>query len=197
MPLYLHRNLAALVRVTAKEDYRYTATCVHVLNPGDGTYRVEATDGKRLAIVRGNSVDGHSHHELASVPDGAEEALVGRDDWQRGFKMAAGKYRGPEPALFLALHQQRLTFASQGQVVTAIPQEGRYPNVDGVLPTKPPLLQFRVDPALLASLLDTVGSLGMETVDVLYYGKDKPLGLVARNDAGQWFDGLIMPLTPA
>lgn len=50
----------------------------------------------------------------------------------------------------------------------------------------------------MASLLELVGDLGMEVVDVLFYGQGKPVGLVARNhDTGQWFDGVIMPLTPA
>src|SRR5438128_7492809 len=53
MALYLPRNLAPLATVAATENPRYAVTGVRVLDPGDGTYRLKATDGKRLAIVRG------------------------------------------------------------------------------------------------------------------------------------------------
>jgi hypothetical protein len=31
-------------------------------------------------------------------------------------------------------------------------------------------------------------------VDLLFFGPNKPLGLMTRNDAGQTFDALLMPL---
>jgi hypothetical protein len=195
MALYLPRNLAALATVAAKENPRYAVTGVRVLDPDDGTYRLEATDGRRLAIVRGSCLPEQECPELQAAPNGATAAVVPRDDWQRAFKLAKGKDR--EPVVGFAASTDRFTFVSQGQVLTGTPQEGRWPPVDAVLPTRGPLVQFRVDPTLLASLLEVAGALGMEAVEVLYYGKGKPLGLVAHNDAGQFFDGLIMPLSPA
>jgi hypothetical protein len=193
MPLYLPHNLAALATVAAKENPRYALAGVRVLDPEDGTYRLEATDGRRLAIVRGGCLPEQDYPELDAAPAGAGAVVVGRDEWQRAFKLA--KVKGREPAVGFAASTERFTFVSQGQVLTGTPQEGRWPPVDAVLPTRGPLVQFRVDPALRASLLEVVGALGMEGVDVLYYGKGKPVGLVARNDAGQFFDGLIMPLS--
>jgi hypothetical protein len=123
MALYLHRNLAALATVAAKENPRYAITGVRVLDPGDGTYRLEATDGKRLAIVRGSSVPEQEYSELDTVPAGAEQTVVPREDWQRAFKLAKGK--GREPAVGWAASSDPFTFVSQVQVLSGTPVEGR------------------------------------------------------------------------
>ncbi|HKI37988.1 MAG TPA: hypothetical protein VKA46_39405 [Gemmataceae bacterium] len=75
MPVFLHRNLAALAGVAAREPSRYAANALHVLDPGDGTYRVEATDGKRLAIVRGPCPQA-SYPALDAAFGGADKVLV-------------------------------------------------------------------------------------------------------------------------
>ena len=41
--MFLPKNLAALAGVAAKEATRYSANALRVLDPGDGTYRVEVT----------------------------------------------------------------------------------------------------------------------------------------------------------
>ena len=50
---------------------------------------------------------------------------------------------------------------------------------------------------MLAGLLTVAASLGLTAVDLLYWAEHKPLGIMGHNDQGQFFDGVIMPLTPA
>jgi hypothetical protein len=53
-----------------------------------------------------------------------------------------------------------------------------------------------VDPALLAGLLLAAAALDPTSgVGLLFYGSDKPLGVIGHNGGGQFFDGLLMPLT--
>src|SRR5437868_8568396 len=96
----LPRDVAAPAKSTARENPGYAVTSVLVRDPGDGTYRLDATDGRRLAIVRGSSVDTQAYPQLQTVPDGAAECLVGRDDWQRAFKL--GTPRGRDMAIGFA-----------------------------------------------------------------------------------------------
>jgi hypothetical protein len=70
-------------------------------------------------------------------------------------------------------------------------------SIAGIDPSsRGPLVAVRLDPALLIPLLKAAAALGPENgVELLYYGRGKPLGLRARNASGQTFDGLMMPLT--
>ena len=68
MLLYFPRNLAGLVALASRHEGRYATGALHVLDPGDGTYRVEVTDGRRLAIVRGPNA-GACYPVLADAHD--------------------------------------------------------------------------------------------------------------------------------
>jgi hypothetical protein len=69
-----------------------------------------------------------------------------------------------------------------------------------VLPATGPLVRIRVNSKALARLLEVASAFAeaaaMEppAVDILFYGRDKPLGIVGKNHHGQTFDALLMPL---
>jgi hypothetical protein len=70
--------------------------------------------------------------------------------------------------------------------------------VDQVLPRTLPLVRFTVNPELLAGLAQLAHAIDPEgnRVEILYYGPDRPIGLMARNDEQQQtLDCLLMPLT--
>ncbi len=53
-----------------------------------------------------------------------------------------------------------------------------------------------MDPTLLAGLLAAAAALEpVGGVELLFYSRTAPLGVAGRNAAGQFFDGLLMPLT--
>ena len=191
MLIYLPPNLAAMAKLTAAGNARYAVNSLRVLDPGDGTYRVEATDGRRLAVVRGPSADAH-YSALEEAPGGAGEVLVPGPEWAQAFR--AGDKKHP---VGLAAGQGLFTFAAGGHSFTGTPQPGRYPDTGGVLPGHPALVHFCVDPVLFAGLCDLAAALGLRDsggVQVLYFGPGKPVGLIGRNDQGQYLDCLIMPL---
>jgi hypothetical protein len=190
MPVFLPKNLAALAGVVAKEATRYSANALRVLDLG-GAYRVEATDGKKLVVVRGPCPEVSCP---ALDPDfgGANETLVPAEDWKAGFRLGGKK----QPAVGLAADATSFKLAVGDQAVSGTRAEGRFPDFTMVLPKKPATLGFRLDPNILIGLLQAAAALDPSGgVQFLFYGRDKPVGLACRNEAGQFFDGLIMPLT--
>jgi hypothetical protein len=170
---------------------RYALAGVRVLDR-DGLYRCEATDGRRLVIVQGCSLPpGSPDPLLDEAPDGATETIVPTSEWKKAFQAAKHAPVG------LAASPDRITLATAGLTITATPVEGRWPPVDSVLPKTGPLVQVRVDAALLAGLLQVAAALLTEerSVTLLFYGKDKPLGVMTRTSEGQYLDALIMPLS--
>jgi hypothetical protein len=188
MPLLLPANLAALARLTG-DATRYAVNCLRVIDPGDTSYRVEATDGRRLAVVRGNCPR-ESCPALEEAPHSPGAVLVGPEEWGQAFKLA-GKNR----PVGLAAAPGVLTFAVGTRSFTAAPAEGRYPNVDQVLPKRPALVTFTVNPRLATSLFQLATALGLEQVNVLYYGHGLPVGLTGHNDEGQFVDCLLVPMS--
>jgi hypothetical protein len=69
-----------------------------------------------------------------------------------------------------------------------------------VLPSTGPLVRIRVNPKMLARLLEVAAAFSEPSlseppaVDILFYGRNKPLGIVGKNHQGQTIDALIMPL---
>ncbi len=190
MLLYLPRTLVCLGALPTRDASRYALQAVRVRDPGGGLYRAEATDGRLLAVLRGPipdadypALDGHD-------PAGGGEVLVGRDDWQRAFRL--GDKARP---VGLAATGGELVLAVGDQALTATPAEGRYPDVDQVLPRHGPLVAVRLDPQLLGALLKVAAAVNPDGgVDLLYYGPGKPVGLMTCTDDGHAFDGLLMPL---
>ena len=81
------------------------------------------------------------------------------------------------------------------QSLTASLVDGRYPDVESVIPMHGPLVSVRVNPALLAELLKLAMAIEPVGITLLYYGKDEPIGLLTSNEQGQTFDAILMPLS--
>jgi hypothetical protein len=189
--LYLPRNLACLGALPTRDASRYALQAVRVRDPGGGLYRAEATDGRLLALLRGPVPDADYPPLTGRDPSEGAEVLVSRFDWQRAFRL--GDKARP---VGLAASPGELVLAVGDQALTVQPAEGRYPDVDQVLPRHGALLAVRLDPVLLGALLKAAAAVNPGgSVDLLYYGPGKPLGLMTRTDDGHAFDGLLMPLT--
>jgi DNA polymerase III sliding clamp (beta) subunit (PCNA family) len=193
--LYLPPALGALARLAAKDTARYAVNCIRVFEYAEGRYRAEATDGKRLLVVRGGTEATHDFGQ--PVDDEAHEGLIPANDWREGFRKLLRK-RQPELPMGLSLGAKGFRFASPSEEINGQPGDGRYPAVEEVIPRKPPLFSVRVDPALLAGLLDVAAQLSSEEdrgVWLHFYKRGHPFGLSGGNAAlGLCFDGVFMPL---
>jgi hypothetical protein len=197
--IFLPKNLGALAAVPdAGPPGRYATAAVHVLDE-EGHYRCEATDGKALAVVRGPSTaPSQVPAALEEAPNGCASTLVPARDWKTAFQLAP---KGS--AVGLVASAEKVTLAGPGAVTTCAPIEGRFPNVDAVLPGHGPLARIHLDPRRLAALLQVAAAIleadkekhgGPAAVELMFYGRGKPLGLMGRNAQGQTFDALLMPL---
>jgi hypothetical protein len=216
MSVYFPRNVAKLAKLASTSPGRYALGCVRVQAPGDGTYRIEATDGRVLGVVRGPSLD-VSYPAVEEAPNGVQEALIPAKDWRDAFRLKGkadaiglamcrieeerpipdGQRTEDGPESTVRVHRPCLFASDKGQLATEA-EEGRYPPTDDVMPKLPPLVSFRLDPTILARLLEVVTALADDdsrAVTFLYFGKGRVIGLAAHNGQGQFFDGVIMPLS--
>lgn len=183
------RNLAGLAALASRDGGRFALGALHVLDPDDGTYRVEVTDGRRLAVVRGPCPPTAVPAPDPDLPP-APACLVPVADWKAAFRM--GDKARP---VGLTAAGARFTLAVGDQALSGQAHDGTFPDVARVLPERLPLVTVRVNPALLAGVLDLAHALEVTDLAVLYYGRGLALGLAGRNDAGQFLDALVMPLS--
>src|SRR5262245_52865879 len=92
MLLFLPRNLGAVAKVAARDGTRFAMQTVRVVDPGDGTFRAEATDGKVLMIARGPcESDPEFPLPEGFTPNGPGEVLLGAGDWQELLRIESGE----------------------------------------------------------------------------------------------------------
>src|SRR5436305_15109462 len=73
--LYLPACLGSLARLAAKENPRYAVDSLRVFEFAEGRFRVDATDGRRLGVVRGCGQEA-AYAALADADDDATELLI-------------------------------------------------------------------------------------------------------------------------
>jgi hypothetical protein len=182
--------LGVLGALAPREDGR-CPPAVHVLDLGNNCYRAEVTDGRRLLIVRGKCRSDEGAGIDPAPPAG--ELLIHATDWHAGFKLA----RKGQQAVALAADGAGFVLQAGGKEVRGQQLGGRFPPADVVLPKRGALVSVRVNAQLLAELLQVaVAALGPDgtSVDLLFYGRDQPLGVAGRTEH-DYLDALIAPVT--
>jgi hypothetical protein len=199
--LCVHTNLKDVAALAASTEHaRFGATtCVKLIDQRNGLYRLEATDGRVLAVVQGpdGRDDAARDNPLLGSEDLAPEvfeALIPAED----FKHALGL---DKKARLVAVSAQEhdLRFFTLTQQLAARQGEGRFPEVGRVIPDRLPLFSVRVSIKLFQRILKLFQGFcaeGAEAVALHYHGKNAPLGFTARNaETGQTLDALLVPLT--
>jgi hypothetical protein len=188
--LILPRALGALGALAPRETLGRCPPAVHVLDLGGGCFRAEVSDGRRLLIVRGccrPDEGAATDHALSTG-----ELLVPADDWRAGFRLAKKGQQG----VALAADGEGFVLAAGGKEVRGRQHDGRFPPAASALPKRAALATVRVQALLLAKLLQVAGALDTGGgVDLLFFGRDHPLGIVGRTEEGDYIDALIAPLT--
>jgi hypothetical protein len=201
--IYLPRSAGRLASLAAGDSARYALTCVRVRELPGGQFRVEATDGKALGVLRGPSLPSKADRRAAQAlprPESlALEALLPAASLRKAFKALPKGDRGGGRRLGVLLaNPQSLLVVGDG-VLPQPTADARFPDFGSVLPARPALVSFRVNPDLLVDLLK-VAAAAMEEgggVEILYWGAGKPIGLISQGADGVAFDGLLMPLAEA
>lgn len=194
MFLHLPGAAGALANIVSKDAARFSFGCVRCVDPEDGTYRLEATDGRRLAVLRGPCLT------PGPEQDGGE-CLVLAGNWLDAFRQAGEKgvtLEGPDENRFVAL-----TNPQTGVCVRSVPQDGRWPDTGAVIPKGAPLGRAVVNAQYLKELCELALRLcpgDPQSADktcrltLLFFGPGRALGLTAEGGQGQALDMLLMPL---
>src|SRR5262245_14652945 len=112
--LTLPDNLAGLARLCAAEGGRYAMSGVRLTEHPDG-YRIDVTDGRRMAIVTGSGRQADPCPALAEAPGGAWQAIVPAEDWRKAFRRAKrARGEAPEPAGVCAVIGASVTTFARG-----------------------------------------------------------------------------------
>jgi hypothetical protein len=197
--LFIPKYLAKLSALTAPGGARPGMGGLRVLDLGEDWFRVEVTDGRRLAIVQAPSrmepATAQTLEEGAADLDEVGEGIVPTADWQRAMRLGLKHH-----PLGVALGEGKIVLASGWQSVRTQALEGRFPDFDAVLPRTTPLFQVHLDAGLLAEICAVVSALARPAgatprLALAYYGPEKPVGLMAQGEEGLTFDALLMPLS--
>jgi hypothetical protein len=202
MLLFIPRSLCALKRVAAKAEHaRYGATQGIRITLASGLYRAEATDGRRAVVVQGLvPIEDPPWPGFKEVPDDACEAIVLPKDLERACKVGDQLVQSRFDMVGMAtLGDGVLCLGLGTDLVAARTVEGRFPQIENVMPQKRPMFTFRIDPKLTAETLLTIAELlpdDARGVQCFYYGDGYPLGFCAQNpENGMMIDALVVPLS--
>ena len=143
--LYLPPCLGSLSALAARESPRYAVTCLRVFEYAEDRYRIEATDGRRLLIVRGQGATEHPSANRSKIRPMRAWFLPnpGRDGFKKLFKKRPG--REPCPSACPGAAAFRFSNPSEESTAPNL-EERRYPEVNEVIPKKTPAFSVRVDP---------------------------------------------------
>jgi hypothetical protein len=204
MLLFLPRNLGAVAKVAARDGSRFAMQNVRVVDFGNGTFWVEATDGKMLMIARGPcEADPEFPLPEGFIPNGPGEVLLGVGDWQELLRIESGEAgrgprgRSPVPVVLAQDTEGKVLGVKFMGQRWLNPAEGRFPDTDQVMPKGRGLVRVKVGAKILIDLLQAArGVAGPEVgVEFHWYGNNRPIGLTCEGPGGLVLDMLLMPLT--
>lgn len=210
MLVYLPGNLGVLIKSAAQTPTKWEATTGIKVVSKDGTYRVEATDGRRLVAVQGPNED-KQWPNMEECVGWEGEAIVPADSWQQVFNLASVQDKKNAKKLSVADRAMAngvaigtkanglLLLATFESTITASPVEGRFPNTNQVWGyLKPVRMTMNVDPGRLIDVCQVLQKIKQADeigVKVLLRGPLEVIGFQVSNvETGQIADAVLMPL---
>lgn len=138
MLLFIPRSLCALKRVAAKSEHsRFGATQGIRITLAPGMYRAEATDGHRAMVVQGLiPTEDPPWPGFKDLPDDACEAVVLPKDLERACRVGEDFLQRSFGMLGIATMGNDVCLGLGSELVTARTVEGRFPNINQVIPKK-------------------------------------------------------------
>src|SRR4051812_39858242 len=145
--IFLPKCLAQLAQLTAAGQGRYAMQALRLRELAGQHWRVEVSDGRPLAIVRGPSQPAALGLKAAGAlpePEAlALEALVPTPEFVKALRaVPKDGGRREERRLGVLLAGPQVLLVSGDTVARVAPVEGRFPDVDSVLPKGPAPVSF-------------------------------------------------------
>jgi hypothetical protein len=205
--IFLPRSVAALANLAARESTTQMAGIagIRVQELPDAFWRIEATNGKLLGVIRGPScptpLDQAAAHGLPDPESLALEVLLPAQVLGHALKSVTNKPRGVDRKLGVMLAKPQTLLVAGESILRCDLLNGRFPDINAVLPRRPAIVSFKVNADLLIALLRAAGDVArgpdkaQPAVEILFWKPDAPIGVTSQGQDGLTFDGILMPLT--
>lgn len=165
--------------------------------------KIAATDGYALGIV-----------QLETEPPGGEEAItIPTEQWENIFKIAnMTKIVGADCEVIMDNEADNCSLIVAEHRIPFVPVEGLFPAYMQVLPDGAPLIRVRLDAKILLRALQVAIAVcpdpggdgtkgghkakgGAVPIELLWWGKDRPIGIMTKQPGSHTLDIIVMPLT--
>jgi DNA polymerase III sliding clamp (beta) subunit (PCNA family) len=197
--LLLPRNVAKISEVcNGEHHHHYSFSGVHVQEFKD-SWRLEATDGKKLIVLQGPKVEPRRLHDklaaesLEELQGGLFDFVMPADDWSRAFKLLN------KDADFVVLtgEERVIHVAADRHRFDSYALDKGFPRIGEIIPRKPAVFVLDVKALDLMAVLKAALAANdplNDRVRLCFYDRSAPFGVQAFPPEGQTFDALIMPL---
>lgn len=202
--MFIPRSALALASLCADSQTRYALGGVLACPDGDG-WRLVATDGKVLAVLRGpNSpaaADLEAARRLPAPQTLAMRAVIPAGPFRRALEaVPKARPRQRERKAGLLLGADEAVLCAGDAVIRTPLLEGQFPDHEAVLPKGAAPVGVCLNPHSLidlcrAAVAVSKGGPTEGQVWLLWWGADKPIGLTAQGKDGVALDALLMPLS--
>lgn len=200
LPRYVGKIAQAAASAQRGHGSRFSTHGVKVSLRPRGGWRLDATDGRLAVVIQGDAPDGPKLH---SPDEQLLASIVPADDFARAFKeIPTSGWGGRIPAVAVELLEDSVELRPQGasSPIVSLPLEGRFPDIDGVIPKGFSPFKVTLGCDLLITLLQIVKAFGKDhdaapSVEVYLFGPNKPVGFRASHPEGEMLDAILMPLT--
>src|SRR5262245_16982909 len=150
--LFLPKCAAGVTALADGPGGRRPLHCVRVRELNGGDWRLEATNGKALGVVRGPSSPGPADVAAARALPAPEslalESLLPARDLARAMRQL-----GANGLLAVLLGSREAVLCAGGTVSRCPAEDARFVDVDAVLPARPAPVSVKFDPRLLIAVL--------------------------------------------
>lgn len=191
----LPKNVLPIVGMASKEEGRYSMCGVLLEEMRDDSFRLVATDGKKLGIIQGPPSG--QGVPVAFDPGDSAKYLVPTNVLQQAFKDA-----GKDGGVRISCRDKVISIESGTAYRAEGEIEGRFPDYALVLPKSDPIAVAMVNADVLISCLKTAAAVakgvsggGDPHVRIMFFKENCPFGVQSANTDGQTFDGIVMPVS--
>ncbi len=206
--LFLPKSVAALCDLAGKGESRWSMTGINLKVEPHGGFRAEATDGRRAGVCQEGPYTPTAAEEknllgsyyvtkqlLDATPDEKAEGLIPATALKDAFRALKKENR-----VGVLLLPDECVLCS-GNVVSRTPYvDGRFPDINGVIPEKP-IISVNVNPVYLMELCKLASDILKKETDspnvtvCFYKNASGPFGITLKSEAGIFADLLLMPLS--
>lgn len=201
------RLLCVTAACAVGTGHRYPMNSVLVDERDEGYFRLVATDAKLLVVVKGVSDPSPEDFLTTSGVMNGRASGLPKGNWcyllPGGLLAETQRCLGRhEQALLVTANQEcYATVTPAGAVTNNAVDVGRFPAYEQILPSKPALASITLAIKQLQRALKITDQFlagddaPTPMVQLLFYGKNSPLGLLAKHSNGETLDALLMPMT--